>query len=413
METLKVGFIGSGFIARFLATAFQHVRGIELVGVLKRSTSEDISAFARQIGVGECKVYSTIKELCQNCDTVAILSPNYARLETVQEIVDIVKSGVELKGLICEKPLGRTVAEATKLVELAEEIQLPTAYMENQIHMKVVKNAIIQTARVQELMGPLTMVRSSEEHAGPHNPWFWDPTKQGGGALSDLACHSIAVSWFMLTPTGKPLDYLKPVSVNAETALLKWGSGIYRDQLREKMGIDYAKTPAEDFATGMVTFKNPETGFLSKAQFTNSWMYDKQGLRILMEALGPGYAFEINSLKSPLEVFIADSAADALADAETALEKATSSRGLIPVQPNEADLFGYTDEFVEVRDAFLAGRDALLNWRYGLEITKLCQAAYMSAERRCTIDLTDVNIQKELESYTSLIAQGRGAEVLY
>ena len=28
-------------------------------------------------------------------------------------------------------------------------------------------------------------------------------------------------------------------------------------RLLDKMGVDYAKTPAEDFATGVVTFKNP------------------------------------------------------------------------------------------------------------------------------------------------------------
>ena len=54
-----------------------------------------------------------------------------------------------------------------------------------------------------------------------------------------------------------------------------------------------------------------------------------------------------------------------------------------------------------------------MNWAYGLEITKLCQAGYLSAERRKTIDLTDPAVQKELDSYTSLIAQGRGAEVLF
>ena len=47
-----------------------------------------------------------------------------------------------------------------------------------------------------------------------------------------------------------------------------------------------------------------------------------------------------------------------------------------------------------------------------LDGTKLCQAGYMSAERRMTIDLTDPAIQKELETYTPLIAQGKGAEVL-
>ena len=278
--------------------------------------------------------------------------------------------------------------------------------------MKAVKNALAQLGPAQKSMGPISLARSAEEHAGPHEPWFWDPMQQGGGVLSDMGCHSIAVSWFVLTPVGKPVTFLEPVSINAETALLKWGQPKYRQQLLDRMGVDYAKVPAEDFCTGMITFRNPETGQMVKAQFTNSWMYDKQGLRLVMEGLGPGYAFEVNSLRSPLEVFISDAAAEAVADAETALEKATASRGLLTVQPNELDLYGYVDELDDMRDAFLAGKDAVLNWEYGLEITKLVLAGYMSAERRKTIDLTDPAIRKELKSYTPLIAQGKGAEVL-
>jgi len=412
-ETLKVGFIGAGFIAKFQAIALKMVRGIEIAGITKRKNSEQIAAFVRDNGLGDCKIYSTIAERCNNCDTVAVLAPNYVRVAIVEEIVDAVKKGAQLKGIICEKPLGRTVAEAKKLVALAKEVNLPTAYLENQLHMKCVRNALAQITPQQKVMGPIAIARCSEEHAGPHEPWFWDPTRQGGGALSDLACHSIAVSWFVLTPIGKPVTFLEPVAINAETALLKWGQPKYRQQLKDRMGIDYSKVPAEDFCTGIVTFRNPETGQLVKAQFTNSWMYDKQGLRIYMDGLGPGYAFEINSLRSPLEVFVADSAAEAVANAESALEKATSSRGLIPVQPSEADLFGYTDEFADVRDAFLAGKDAFLNWNYGLEITRLCQAAYMSAELRKTIDLTDPAVQKQLDTFNSLIAQGKGAEVLF
>jgi len=413
MQTLKLGFIGAGFIAKFHAIALSQVRGIELSGIHSLAGAEELASFAKENGLGDCKVCSTVAELCNNCDAVAITAPNFVRLELAEQIVEAVKAGAPLKGIICEKPLGRTVAEAKRLVALAKETNLPTAYIENQIHMKCIRNALVQTAAQQKAMGPIAIARSSEEHAGPHEGWFWDPTKQGGGALSDMACHSIAVSWFVLTPIGKPVTFLEPVSVNAETSLLKWGQPAYRKQLLEKMGVDYSKTPAEDFCTGIVTFRNPETGQLVKAQFTNSWMYDKQGLRLYMDGLGPGYAFEVNTLQSPLEVFIADAAAEAVADAEKALEKATSSRGLIPVQPNEADLYGYSDELVDVREAFLADKDAFLNWEYGLEITKLCQAAYLSAERQKTIDLTDPATQKELDSYTSLIAQGKGAEVLY
>lgn len=408
----KLGFIGAGFIAKFQAVALKNVRNVDLAGVYALKGAEELSAYSKQHRLGDCVVYSSVAELCKRCDAVAVFVPNYVRVDTVGQIVDAVKSGARLKGVICEKPLGRTVAEAKQLVRLAKDANVPTAYFENQIHMKAIKGALAQLAPVQKAMGPLSLARSAEEHAGPHEPWFWDPTRQGGGVLSDMACHSIAMSWYALTPVGKPVHFLKPVEVSAETALLKWGLPKYRDELLQRMGVDYAKTPAEDFATGMITFRNPETGQRVKGQFTNSWMYDKQGLRLFMDGLGPGYAFEVNSLRSPLEVFIGDAAAEAVADAESALEKATASRGLLTVQPNEADLYGYVDELADAVEAFEQGKDALLNWEYGLEITKLCQAAYLAAERGKTLDLTDSKVQKELDTYVSLIAQGRGAEVL-
>jgi predicted dehydrogenase len=412
MPPFKLGFIGVGFIARFLGTALKSVRGVELSGVYAPRRANEFSAWAQSEGLGPCTPANDVAALCEACDAVAVLAPNFARVELLTAIADAVNAGAELKGVICEKPLGRTVAEAETLVALARGAGLKTAYFENQIHMKAIKNALAQLKPQQEAMGPMTLARSAEEHAGPHNGWFWDPTQQGGGVLSDMGCHSIAVSWFALNPPDKPVNFMKPVSVTAETALLKWGRAPYRDQLLKNMGVDYTKIPAEDFATGIITFRNPETGQEAKAQFTNSWMYDKQGLRLAMDGLGPGYAFEVNSLQSPLEVFIGDQAADAVADAETALEKATASRGLLAVQPNEADLYGYVDEIEDAVKAFEEGRDALLTWEYGLEITKLCQAAYMAAEQRKTLDLTDPETIAELQNYKSLIAQGRGAEVL-
>jgi predicted dehydrogenase len=88
------------------------------------------------------------------------------------------------------------------------------------------------------------------------------------------------------------------------------------------------------------------------------------------------------------------------------------SRGLLAVQYNEPDLYGYTDENEDAAAAFHAGRDGLLPLSDGLEITKLCMAGYMAAERKKAIDLTDPAVQKKLETYVPLIQQGRGAEVL-
>ncbi|MEO8158575.1 MAG: Gfo/Idh/MocA family oxidoreductase [Betaproteobacteria bacterium] len=409
---MKLGFIGAGFIARFQSVAISQVRGLEIAGILKRRGAEALAGFCREHRLGDAKIYASIAELANNVDVIALYVPNYTRVEVMEEIVAAVKAGAKLKGVIIDKPLARNMKEARRMVELAREAKLLTAYFENQIFMKAIRSQRAQLQRVAQTMGPLTLTRSAEEHGGPHEPWFWDPTRQGGGVLLDMGCHSIAVGRHVLTPADKDLLFLQPVSVTADIGLLKWGQKKWREKLLRERGVDYAKTPAEDFATGMITYRNPETGQHVKSQFTDSWMFEKQGLRLFMDGMGPGYAFEINTLVSPLSVFIGDVAAEAIADQESALEKATASRGLLAVQYNEADLYGYTDENQDMLASFSAGRNAMLSWEYGLEIQRLVMASYLSAERGKTIDLTDKAVLAELDAYVPAIQQGRGAAQL-
>ncbi len=410
---MRLGFIGAGFIAKFQTIALSQVRGWQIAGICSPEGAEKLAGFANSHGLGPVSVYPTVTEMAKNVDVLAIFSPNFTRIAIMEEIRDAVKSGSQLRGIICEKPLGRNFAEADRMVKLLEETGIPGAYFENQLFMKPLVVQMEQLAGVRKAMGPMSLVRSAEEHGGPHGAWFWDPVKQGGGVLNDMGCHSIAVGRYALTPSGKALDFLMPVKVSAEIGLLKWGRPEWRKKLLETYGADYARTPAEDFATGMITYRNPETSLLSKAQFTNSWMFEKQGLRILMDGTGPGYAFEINTLASPLTVFIGDDAATAIADQETALEKATSSRGLLTVQPNEADLYGYTDEFSEALEAFTNGRPGKLTWSYGREVIRLVMASYMAAESGKSLDLTDLNILQEIETYIPVVARGQGADILY
>ncbi len=412
METLRYGIVGGGFISAFQLRSLCSVRGIEVAGLVSRNPPEHLAKFVRENELGEGRIFKSIAEMAPHVDVIAIFGPNFTRIETVQAIVDAVKAGARLKGVICEKPLGRNMAEARKVIELAGQVDLSTAYFENQLHMKSMTAIREQLSSVAETMGSPVLARSSEEHSGPHNPWFWTPTQQGGGVMSDMGCHCLAVGWYALTPMGKAPCFLKPQSVTADLSLLKWGQEKWRQDLVERFDVDFAKMPAEDFATGVVTFLNPETGQLVKSQFTVSWMYDKQGLRLLLDGIGPGYAFEMNTLRSPLELFIGDAAAENVADAETALEKSTATRGLLAVQPNEPDLYGYVDENIDAHRAFTKGEAPLLDWEYGLEIVRLTMAAYLSAERGATVDLTDPATIEELEQYVPLIQQGRGLEVL-
>ncbi|HQH53169.1 MAG TPA: Gfo/Idh/MocA family oxidoreductase, partial [Candidatus Hydrogenedentes bacterium] len=141
MENLRLGFIGAGFIARFQAEALRNVRGAQLAGVHAIKGAEELSALAKRTGIGECKVYPSVAELCKNVDAVALFAPNYVRVELMEQVAEAVKAGAQLKGIICEKPLGRTVSEAKRLVDLVRETGLPNAYFENQLHMKCIQKA--------------------------------------------------------------------------------------------------------------------------------------------------------------------------------------------------------------------------------------------------------------------------------
>jgi predicted dehydrogenase len=329
----------------------------------------------------------------------------------MRNIAKAIENGTKIKGIICEKPLSRNLQEADVMARMAKALGVPTAYFENQIHMPSVVEAQRQLAAVEQSMGSVHLARSAEEHGGPHEPWFWDPTKQGGGVCCDMGCHSIAVGMYMLTPSGKSPDYLTPVSVTANMALLKWGKEPWISQLK-KRGVDYKATPAEDYSNVTIEFRDPETGIRSVAQATNSWMYDAPGLRLLMEAFGPGYSYTVNSLESPTGLFISDAAATAVGDSELALEKAQASRGALLLHHNEPDLYGYIAEWRDAISAFEQGKNALLDFEYGRLITMLVMAGYMAHEKKTTIDLTDSAVLAELESYVPLIQQGKGAEVL-
>jgi predicted dehydrogenase len=409
---LRYGIIGGGFITGFQLRALRQVRGVEVAGIVSRRSAAAHAAYAREHGLGECRPFASIRELCAHADVIAIFGANFERVAQLEQVAEAVRAGARLRGLICEKPLARNLPEAQRMLELARQIGAPTAYFENQIHMKAVRASREQLSPVIESMGPLVLARAAEEHSGPHGAWFWDPRLQGGGVLSDMGCHSIALAWYALTPPGQALRRLEPVAVSCDTALLKWGQPRFREELLRRHGVDYAATPAEDFATGLVTYRDREDGRLAKGQFTVSWMYDKQGLRLWLDGLGPGYALESSTLRSPLEVFVGDAAARGLRDAESALEKATATQGLLAIQPNEPDLYGYTDENDDARRSFEAGRSALLDWEHGAEIVRLVMAAYLAAERRATVDLTDPATGKAIERYVPLIQQGRGAEVL-
>src|SRR5256885_12489492 len=138
MTRLGVGFIGSGFNAKFHMLGWKGVRDADVRGVWSpnKKNAAAAAAYATELDVGDAKSYKTITDMVADptIDAIWLTGPNHARIENVEEIVAAVKSGKgDLKGIACEKPLARNVAEAKRVNEMVKSVGLAHGYLENQV----------------------------------------------------------------------------------------------------------------------------------------------------------------------------------------------------------------------------------------------------------------------------------------
>ena len=387
---LGIGFIGGGFIARFHIKSLIGVRDTDVLGVVSkpRDTAEEAAIFAREIGVGEAKAYDSITDMVadKNIHALWICAPNFTRIEVMEEIVHAIETGKgELIGVTCEKPLGRNVAEAQRMLELAQKVDLLDGYLENQVFSpSITRGKEIIWARGAATTGRPFLARAAEEHSGPHMPWFWEGELQGGGVLNDMMCHSVEEARFMLTEPGKPRDSIKPVSVSAHTDCLKWQRPKYADILSKNSGgkTDYLKRPSEDFARSLIEYLD-DNGEKIIVETTTSWCFVGEGLRLSLELFGPEYSMFVNTLDPDLKVFFSREVSGKAG--EDLVEKQNAESGGMPVVSNEAEVYGYTAENRHMVESFLAGKRPDENFSDGLNVTELLMTAYMSAEAGKTI----------------------------
>ena len=407
-KRLGIGFIGGGFITRFHIQSLISVRNVDVMGIMSRTkaSAEESAALARSIGVGDnVKAYDTITDMIADptIDALWVCSPNFARIETFEEIANAISSGKgELIGVACEKPLGRNVAEAKKVLELTKSVELLDGYLENQIFApSIVRGKEIIWARGASTTGRPYLARAAEEHSGPHMPWFWEGSLQGGGVLNDMMCHSVEEARFMLTEPGKPRNSITPISISAHTDCLKWQRPEYAKILSDNSGgkTDYLKKPSEDFARSLIEYLD-EDGNKLMVETTTSWCFVGEGLRLSMELFGPEYSMFVNTLDPDLKVFFSRKVAGA--EGEDLVEKQNAESGSMPIVSNEAEVYGYTAENRHMVECFLAGKRPEENFDDGLDVTRLLMAAYMSAEEGKTIQLPNT----EIETFIPAVARG-------
>ncbi|MBL8556589.1 MAG: Gfo/Idh/MocA family oxidoreductase [Phenylobacterium sp.] len=395
---LRIGFIGSGFIAKFHLKSFESVRNAQITGVFSPTPAkrQALADAVNAAELGPCTAHDSLESLLNapDVDAIWLLSPNDTRLDVMRALNKAVKAGTsKVRAVACEKPLGRTLAEAREVLSLAEDVGLAHGYLENQVFSTAVERGKeIIWRRAVPATGRPYLARAAEEHSGPHEAWFWRGDKQGGGVMSDMMCHSVEVARFLLTKPGAARNSLKVTSVQGSVGYLKWSHGRYANQLQETYGkeVDTVRRPIEDFARATVTLED-EAGQPLIIEASTSWSYVGAGLRIDLALLGPEYAMEFSSLSPALKVFL--SRAITGEGGEDLVEKQNAEQGLMPIVEDEAGVYGYIGENRHMVDCFRHGRAPIETFEDGVEVVRMIMGLYKSAEEGRVIAVDDPGLE--------------------
>ena len=355
MSSVRVGLIGSQFVAEIHAESFHRAPGTELVAVASPNEAH-ARAFAQRHRIPHWFTdYRKLLEMPE-LDLVSIAAPNDLHC---QMTLDCASAG---KHVIVEKPFAMNLGEADRMIEACRRAGVKCMYAEELCFTP-------KYVRVKELadegaFGKVYLIKQSEKHGGPHAPWFWDVRRSGGGVTMDMGCHAVEFfRWFL----GKP---------KATSVLADMGTFVHSD-----------KTRGDDNATIMVRFENGAEGIAEESWARMGGMDDRVEV---FGSLGCAYAdlHRGNAIQTYSEVGYG-----------YVVEKATTSRGWTFTTWEEIWNYGFPQEMAHFVDCVRDGREPIETGTDGRAVLEILLAAYASAGQnrrialpfaadvRCPIDL--------------------------
>src|SRR5690349_24800316 len=337
MKSHAISLLGTGLIGDFYTMTLHGQRGRDRVQAVYSRSEARGTAFSERWSIPESSTDMEAVIRHPDTDVVIVALPNHLHEEAVKAVA---AAG---KAVLCTKPLGRTAAEAQRMLEAVERAGVFGGYLEDLCYTPKTLKAV---RSVQEgALGDVTWVRSRETHPRPHSAWFWDGRLTGGGAIIDLGCHCIEI---IRNFVGKGN---RPVSVMCTTDTLVHP-------------ID-----DEDNAIALIRFESGAIG-----QFEVSWTF-RGGMDLRDEVAGTHGTIWLNHfLRTGYEMFTAGGQGGYVA------EKAETAAGwLFPVGDEVSEL-GYVDMFTDMFDAIDNGRTPQETLYDGYVVNAVMDACYRSAK---------------------------------
>ncbi|MGY6707188.1 MAG: Gfo/Idh/MocA family protein [Rhizobiaceae bacterium] len=215
---IRLGMVGGGqgaFIGGVHRIAARLDGEFALVAGALSSDAERARASAAELGIAPDRSYGSFEEMAKaeakredGIEAVAIVTPNHMHFAPAKAFL---KAGIHV---ICDKPLTATLADAKKLVQLAESSASLFVLTHNYTGYPMVRQAREMVAagdlgdlRVVHVEYPQDWLTEKAEATGSKQAeWRTDPKRSGaGGATGDIGTHAYNLARFV---TGLELDAL-------------------------------------------------------------------------------------------------------------------------------------------------------------------------------------------------------------
>ena len=242
----------------------------------------------------------------------------------------------------CTKPLARNAGEARKMFDAAVKSDMIHGYAETEVFAPAIVKAreIIDSGG----LGRVLWVRSRESHGGPHSAHFWDVKKTGGGAMNDLACHTIEAARYFFGKEDKIVE------------VMAWGARL----------VHHKKTKGEDNALLLLKLSG---GGIAHCEL--SWTC-RGGLDLRNEVHGTeGSIFTDVTRSTPITSFTTKPSG-------YVIEKADLDTGWTKPLPEEAITYGYHGEMRHFVECAREGSMPRETYEDGWIVNTILDAGYRS-----------------------------------
>ena len=261
---LKVGIIGTGWIAESHVESYLDMDDVEIVAMADLIPGK-AEKFAARYGVENVRFYPSHKELIDNeqLDAVSVCTYNMTHAECT---IYALEHGVNV---LLEKPMCVTTEEAVEIMRAEKKsgkilsIGFQPRLDEN---MKMVKQ-IVQSG----VLGDVYYIQTGGgRRRGIPNSTFIEQKTAGIGAMGDIGCYSLDM---VLNAIGYP----KPLTVTGYT------SGFFGANPKYNNPADAARFNVEDFAAAFVRL---EGGIILDFRISWAMHIDSPGDTIILGTEG-------------------------------------------------------------------------------------------------------------------------------